>query len=417
LAISTSASGLRHAYACLVILSSLAYSTLAAAFEPPGAQVRYLHRSWTKEQGLPDSQVHAIRQTRDGYLWVGTSRGLARFDGLRFVVFDHVNTPAMRDENCLLLAEDMPWNIFLTVSRGGTVWLPAAERGLLSWRDGNWANISLEDGSTPGVNLALCAAEDEEGNLWVGTQKGGLVRCWLGKVETLDAKAGLPLDNTWALCEDTDGSVWVGTDGGVGHFIEGRCTNLTKSQGLSHDSIRALAVDPSGTLWVGTGNGLHTLRNGQVQSFQLGGQWFESKIRVILPTRDGAVWVGTAVGLHRFRAGRDDRFTVTNGLPSEDIRALLLDRSGDLWIGSLGGLSRLRNARASGDGGFETFTTAHGLSNNSVWALHEDGEGVLWIGTEQGLCRLDSGQFTTFTRKSGLPDDLVNFILEDGGTW
>ena len=507
----------------------------------------YLHRSWTKEHGLPDNQVHAVLQTHDGYLWVATLRGLARFDGLKFTVFDNLNTSAMKSANCLCLAEDSDGNLWigtadgllcragqtfvrftaqsglasshvfsLCPSRLGGVWagckggLNRVHQGpilkypeLGSWPDRwsicedgtgvlwigshqlqrldpqsgkletialppTWAGASLitlqSDGELGlrvlfhhwgrGVRLyqlnlgewqplcqglgiesrpdpsevfltldrqgnlwfpypparlyclragervvwpaptkrlkddVLCATEDQESNLWLGTDFGGLLRWQPKRVQTLSAKDGLAHDNTWALGEDSDGSVWLGTDGGLSHFKAGQFTNYTEAHGLSRNAVRALALDQSSTLWIGTGSGLNSLRDGQFQTHPFPGEWFEGKVRVILPARDGALWVGTALGLHRIRGAERTKYTTADGLPHEDVRALLEDRAGNLWIGTFGGgLCKLvvppsggpfvvLPSGGAGDNstntadrlkpGLQTFTTTNGLSNNFV---------------------------------------------------
>src|SRR5689334_676736 len=73
----------------------------------------YSHRIWRVQDGLPQNRIQAISQTDDGYLWIGTSGGLVRFDGAHFFVFDRSNTPALRDDSILALAP----------SRDGSLWV------------------------------------------------------------------------------------------------------------------------------------------------------------------------------------------------------------------------------------------------------------------------------------------------------
>jgi ligand-binding sensor domain-containing protein len=114
-----------HAFAAsaaLIILAEITFATFVAEANPVrDIQEEYIHRSWSRSDGLPDNQVNDIQQTADGYLWLATPLGLARFDGRRFVVFDQKNTPQLRDIVCLALAED----------RSATLWV-ATEGGLLA---------------------------------------------------------------------------------------------------------------------------------------------------------------------------------------------------------------------------------------------------------------------------------------------
>src|SRR5689334_25300864 len=86
--------------ACLTAIVGCLLGVLAGpafGLEPRLAPTQYGHRVWTTEQGLPQNTIRAILQARDGPLWLGTQEGLVRFDGMRFVIFDEKNTPALKD--------------------------------------------------------------------------------------------------------------------------------------------------------------------------------------------------------------------------------------------------------------------------------------------------------------------------------
>lgn len=554
----------------------------ASAAGPPAAgDGGFEQRCWTKEAGLPDNQVQCVLQGRDGGLWIGTKRGLARFDGLKFTVFNRATTPALESDDIHFLAEDSRGLVWVSTRSAlllfdGRRWSQFAPRegpdDLQSWRpypsvrggmwvtSGAWlyyfgadglARYGLADGIEAGicalaeppggtlwigeerslrtfdhaskqfsVNLkpphlehaspqtlqrdaqgklwvafmeakalpeadaplirqqvywlanrewqespgnphgndgrpfflvpdkdsgmwmpdglgrvvryragqldyfslagegkrsrAQCALADREGNLWFGTESGGL-QCWTPrKAAAYAAEAGLANENTWTICEGRDGGVWVGTDGGVARVTHDRIVNFREQDGLSRKEVRAVAEDRAGTLWVGTMSGLFSLRGARFEKHEFPGKWVEGKVRTLLPSRDGGLWIGTAVGLNRLLEGNRTKLAVADGLAGEDVRALLEDRAGNLWIGTAGGgLQCLR------DGKFTTFTTTNGLSSLNVWALHEDTEGVLWIGTDRGLNRLEHDRFAGITARQGLPDDLINCILEDdfGRLW
>lgn len=542
---------------------------------PASAGGEFEQRIWTKEAGLPDNQVQCLLQCRDGALWIGTKRGLARFDGLRFTVFNRANTPALERDDILFLAEGdagqvwvstrsallifdgMRWSRFrlraepdtarswrpwpgmnggmwvtsgswlcrlgprgmasygladgietgicgLAEEPGGKLWigeerslrtfdqasrqfsanlkpphlahaspqiiqrdaqgnlwfafmeaeaLPGADAPKIhqrvfwladqEWREcpgnphandgrpfflqsdndgGMWMPAGLgrvvryRSGQLDYFSLAgegqksrtQCALSDREGNLWFGTESGGL-QCWTPrKVTAYTADAGLANENIWTICEGSDGSVWVGTDAGVARLSQDRIVTFREQQGLSRKEVRAVAEDQAGTLWVGTMSGLFSLRGEHFEKHEFPGNWVEGKVRTILSSRDGGLWIGTAVGLNRLLEGKRTKYTVADGLAHEDVRVLLEDRAGNLWIGTAGGgLQRLR------DGSFTTFTSTNGLNSENVWALHEDANGVLWIGTDRGLNRLERDRFTSITVQQGLPDNLINCILED----
>src|SRR5262245_65262427 len=132
----------------------------APALDPAEQPANYIVAHWDTEDGLPHNQVRCIFQTRDGYLWVGTQQGLARFDGLTFTIFNQHNTPAFPN------------------------------------------------------NLITSFAETSDGSLWIGTS-GGLARYQNGRFTSYGRADGLKADTVNSLCVAPDGSLWVGGRGGV----------------------------------------------------------------------------------------------------------------------------------------------------------------------------------------------------------
>src|SRR6185369_12264710 len=175
----------------------------ARALDPRKSITQYALQVWKTENGLPQNTVQAIAQTRDGYLWLGTERGLVRFDGVQFTVFDKGNTPGLQSGNTQVLYED----------RAGNFWI-GTSGGLHLMREGRIAaSFTSRDGLRSNRIVAIC--EDRKGAIWVGTSGGGISRISGGKVEaTYTTREGLSGDRIWSLEEDRDGSLWIGTDGG-----------------------------------------------------------------------------------------------------------------------------------------------------------------------------------------------------------
>lgn len=322
----------------------------------PGKDItQYIPDVWGIEQGLPQSTINAIIQTDEGYLWLGTQEGLVRFDGVDFDVFDKRKVAEILD---------------------------------------NWVSTLLKD---------------RQGNLWIGTNSGGLIRFKDGKFTTFTTAQGLANDIVKCLHEDHEGNLWIGTLSGLNRLKNGKFTTFTTKQGLSHDLVNCIYEDGQGNLWIATDDGLNRLKDGKFNIYSTGDGLSYSTISSVCEDRDGNLWIGThGGGLNRLKDGKFSTYKKKDGLCSETISSLYKDKQGTLWIGTHGGLNRWQNGK------FDSFTDCEGLSFNVVLSIYEDFEGSLWIGTDGGgLNRLKQGKFDTFSENQGLSKNMVNAIYED----
>lgn len=228
-------------------------NALSQTFTPHKVMGRYQQFIWQEPHGLPQNTVQAITRTSDGYLWLGTLAGVARFDGAHFTVFDNGNTAAIKGRYITALLED----------RQGTLWMTADVGGLMRYRDGQFHLYTTRDGLPDDNTKALF--EDAAGNLWIGAQDG-LVRFKDDRFTVYTSRDGLPDGVVSALAEDPEGGMWVGAGSGLARFKDGRFTVYTTREGLAHNYVRSLCRDTAGTLWVGTQNGLSRLQNHRLSS-------------------------------------------------------------------------------------------------------------------------------------------------------
>ncbi len=406
---------------------------------------RLLVEVWQAERGAPAATIRDVLQTSDGYLWVASEQGLARFDGVRFLVFDRSSTPA--------LASNLTWT--LDETRDGSLWV-GTSAGLVRYADGAFTTYAEAQGLPNDRVLALL--EDRHGVLWVGTHAGlGMLR--EGQLTDFPARTQLASEMVRALAEDragrlligtrrgllaldgdelrtvwTDddpaksyvrallvdgGAVWLGTSGGgvLRLADDGAVSVVTTAQGLAGDAILALALDHRGALWVGTnGGGLSRLTAGRVGGFGVEDGLPSGVVNAVSEDREHDLWVGTGGGgLVRLRRSRFKTMTRADGLASDVILPILEDSSGRVWVGTAGGGLNL-----VADGSVTTYAAAEGLPNNVVTALCEGADGALWVGTAAGgVVRLERGVFRTFTTADGLASNIVNAILRDrqGRMW
>jgi signal transduction histidine kinase/CheY-like chemotaxis protein/ligand-binding sensor domain-containing protein len=391
--------------ACLLLLALFSLSnTPAQALTTSKTLTQYVHEIWQQEDGLPEDDVTAITQTRDGYIWLGTEAGLVRFDGMHFTVFDQSNTPELSTGFIHKLHE----------GHDGSLWIGTDAGGIYRLKNGRFTAYPTPDGLSNDTVLALY--ESDDGSIWIGTEGHGLGRLKNGQFSRYTTKDGLSDDFVWALMGTDDGSLWIGTNHGLNQLKDGKFTLYTTKDGLPNNVVWSLGSGRGHSLWVGTGGGLCQMKDGQLRV--LPGKNGAEKTRVISLYEDhqGTLWVGTdGHGLERVQNGTVSAFTTKEGLSNDTVSAIMEDDEGSLWLGTFGGgLVRLKDAN------FVTYGDDPGLHLGAVEAVYEGHDGSMWIGTASGgLVRFKAGNVATYTSKQGLPEDEVLSVLEshDGGLW
>ena len=401
--------------------------------------------SWTIGDGLPQNSVWTILQTGDGYLWMGTYEGLARFDGVDFKVFDNTNTAEMKSNWVRALAKD----------RRGNLWVGIENGGLLRVAGDQFAYYSESDG-LPSLKVRTLLA-DNSGNLWIGTDKG-LSRMREGRLENFTIRDGLPGELILSLAEDDRGALWIGTDNGLARLKDGKFTVYRQSDGLTNNVINSLAWSQTDGLWVGTSKGLNLRQNNRFVDFGAKSKLSEYVIRTLFQDRGGALWIGSdnrglmrltntetilelkgvndlpdekvlsvyvgsdgavwvgrfKTGLNRLRESRFRTFSQPDGIREDTMRAVFGDRSGNLWFSTEKSVYRMT------DGNFKIYALPE-LSRNSIYTIAEDRAGGVWFaGTAGGLIwRLQNDKFTRLTTKDGMPNNRVAALLGDraGNVW
>lgn len=420
------------------------------SLDPKLEITQYVHDAWTVEDGLPQNTVYDVEQGPDGYLWVGTQAGLARFDGIRFELFDTKDGLGSNEVRALLTARDgslwigtnggglsrlregefttfttdegLPNDVVraLYEDREGSIWIGTIGGGLSRYDGSTFSSYSTEDGLAGDVVLSI--DESPTGALWIGTQ-AGLSRYHNGEFQTYTENDGLPGNVVWALEPGDSDGYWIGTSGGIAYLKDGRVVRTyTLPDGLCGETAAALHLDAHGALWVGTlGGGLCRVMNGRLESFSEIDGLTHDFVRSLMSDREGSLWIATeSGGLNRLRQGKFIHITSHEGLSDDMAMAVVEDARGELWIGTKGGgLNRVKSNNSSSQPPSNAIARLPGLPEKPVYALHRSGN-FLWIGMYGGgLCRWDGETLKCFGADDGLPTQNVFSVLEaaDGTAW
>lgn len=451
-------------------------ATLVLLFVHPGVwaqakfQTQYTRRIWHIKDGLPEETVQAIRQTPDGYLWIGTTGGLVRFDGSRFV-------RSLQPWHRTTLTDDSTFCIL--AARDGSLWFGTEGEGLLHLQNGVFRAYTAADGLTD--SFVRSVMEDDQKRIWVGTDNG-LFRVVGGKIEAVDTSpygslavhaifedrehriwvggsqllafssngtkryklpGAFSQSRVKSIYQSSDGTVWVGTVGGLNRLVGDRFESIPGIVG----TVRTLAQTTDGTLWVGTiGHGLFTYKNGSLVRIGGNGLLPSKTVLSIFEDNEQQVWIGTQDGLVRLSktpvsvtplpGGSDpDYETISydpdgtiwavassvyairdgiaqphkfSGMPNLPIRNVFRDRSGTMWIGTDGSGAYHLTAL-----GVIQYSAPQRLVNNFVRAFLQAHDGTMWIATDEGVSRISGEHVQNIRVRDGLAYFSTRALIED----
>ncbi|MFO1468898.1 MAG: two-component regulator propeller domain-containing protein [Steroidobacteraceae bacterium] len=366
----------------------------AAALDPSTLPSQYVLDNWQFAEGLPQNSALTIARTPEGYLWIGTQEGLARFDGVRFVVLDDGNSPRLPDRFITVLHVD----------RAGRLWV-GTRAGLTVMENGQFRVLPLPPQYAR--SFVRDMVEDRSGRMWVGTE-AGLFQMGPSGAVAMNDEAGLGHQAIRALVEDRDGVLWASTGtGGLYRSFDLHPMPVQLDPVVPNNMVTAMYQEPDGALWLGTSEGELFRRSADGIALVAPRTRVGTSIRRIMRDHDGNVWIGTRGGLVKWRQGVLS--TVAIGpLLATDIRALVEDAEGSLWIGSAGGgLLRWRDSK------FVSFGELEGLPGSPAWSVAPRAQGGLWIGTDAGLSEYSGGAFRHIDGPRGHERTRVRVVFED----
>ena len=404
------------------------------ALDPHKSIHQYGHNVWYRQNGLPANGVNVGFHGRDGYLWLGTSAGLFRFDGVNF---KSVITNSGDNKEVETIAA-------LCVTKDSSLWVGTAYSGLLRIKNEEVTPFDASVDTTIGLKTIQIKVllESRAGNLWVGTSYG-LYKYINGRFSMIPVNPNF----ITSLAEDSLGRIWVGTHAGVRVYndtLAEQFDSITTSGGLPHNMISSLFCDSRGNIWIGTYGGLVRLNHHKITIYHSRDGLPDNHITAICEDRDRNLWIGTYKGLSRFSGGKWSTFTADDGLTNNQVLSMIEDYEGSLWVCTVEGLNRFMDVNIT------PYTVQEGLANDNLSGVAETPDssiyflsdvnstvtrlkngrlsimdhtlvgtatvtrdGRLWIGQTGFLQNIKKGKITKYDTSNGLPVKWISALTED----
>jgi signal transduction histidine kinase/ligand-binding sensor domain-containing protein len=350
---------------------------------------------WTSEQGLPQNTVDCTLQSRDGYLWIGTRYGLARYDGVQFT--DFTSQLIQTDEADLDVRD-------LEEDTRGRLWISTRTQ-LACYYDGEFHRYTMENAPLRGPIQRICPSR--KGGIWVAREDGvfhfldGKVGSCLKMGRELARYFGTTNTEVGGLIEDAQGNLWV-RENSVPRSMWQRFDMATRTTQLMTNlnghvltEVGAVLPQASGTVWLATAGELLSLTDGHLTRYDATEAWGDARVRNMSEDARGNIWISSEgrAPLHQFTdkqllpASKSEPL-----LENEDVRCLTPDREGNLWVGTGNrGLYRLQPWQ------LVSLLGTAGATFDEVYSIAAGREGRVWLGTTRGLAEVKAGQLTTYS--------------------
>lgn len=365
-------------------------------------------RQWQTKDGLPQTSVTSLIQSRSGYIWFGTYAGLVRFDGVRFTVFDSEQHAGLANDRITALFE----------GADGVLWIGHETGDVTRYDCGQMTVYPVAGGLRPGEILEI--AEDAEGGVWALSREGWLKEVKEGLTIPPAAHSGEFL-NSHGLAMDSGGTLWCLRGGELSTLRGGRLETWVDQDGQAVANVQAIQEGREDGLWVAAGGRVRKMVDGKWMVPPPGQPWSDYPIGCMAELKNGGVVVGTReAGLFIWTPDAEFlHFNRTNKLAQDWVRCVVEDREGALWVGlGNGGLCAIQKVD------FEAVNPPDHWFERSVLAVVAARDGAVWAGTEgAGLYRLKNGQWSRYLESEGLLNRFVWSVCETPtgelyvGTW
>jgi len=464
---------------CVFIIFFLLHFSVHAVQKTSLPLEDYYTQTWGTLDGLPHNGITQLTQTQDGYLWIATWEGLARFNGKEFKVFTRGSKLGLPDSAVKSLTALPDGGLLVAGARGGiserknrrwksqkptttmvnhaiydndgNIWLALDGEGLI-FRD----KENQQDTTIISDIRVFYIAQDKNNTIWAATNRGLYAVKNKILVNNFSQHHGLPNIPVYSVYVTQENQLLVGTEKGVFKYKDNQFILIHER--LKSEAVISILQDTNDNLWFGTSNhGVFKLSKNKLENLNDNTGLPDNRINSIYEDKENSIWLGTGSGLFRLRKAPFITLTSRQGLSGNYVRSVLSHSNGSIWVGSSKGLNKIQNntistvipsnnklpvsvlSLAEGEnnqvlvgtytqGVFKVVNNelvpfinkSNGLKGNEVRAILYDSKHNIWIGTTSGLVKREpNGKLTHFNKLNGLPGNFIMALTEDenGKIW
>lgn len=366
----------------------------------------------TTQNGLISNHIRSFIKKSDRSVWLVSKSGISKLS--RKGIKNFTQKDGVNNENVKTIIEDLEGNLFLGTDGGG----------LIKFTDENFLSYTEKDGLNSSIIMSII--ENPRGTLWFSTYGNGICKAENEIYTFYGENNGLGNNTVWCSITDYQDRIWFGTSNGFSVFDGKKFKTYNEKAGLNANKIYALSEDENHNIWIGSKEGLSILyiEKDSIYNFS-DDKGVAKNIRFIYNETESSIWICSSEGLINYNPtnGTIYEYTTENGLPDNSVMNLLKDKYGKLWVGTKNGLVYIQNknvvqVQLEGD-----------YSSNNVNFLNHDNYDNIWLGTNNGLYKLNlndsnkynSSSFTRYSNLDGLKslecNQNASFIDSENNLW
>lgn len=366
----------------------------------------------TTNDGLISNHIRSFIKKSDRSVWLVSKAGISKLS--RKGIKNFTQKDGLVNENVKTIIEDIEGNLFLGTDGGG----------LIKFTDEAFISYTEKDGLNSSIIMSV--AENPQGSLWFSTYGNGICKMEKELYAFYGEELGLGNNTVWCSILDYQNRIWFGTSTGFSVFDGKRFKTYDLNKGLNANKVYALSEDVNKNIWIGSKEGLSILFIEKDSIYNFSEEKAVAKnIRFILNESSSSIWICSSEGLINYNPRTEIiyEYTTDNGLPDNSVMNILKDKNGKFWVGTKNGLVYIQNKNVvkvpiEGD-----------YSSNNINFLNQDKYDNLWLGTNNGLYRLalndsnhyNSSSFTRYSNLDGLKslecNQNASFIDSENNLW